>query len=190
MRSVAPSAAICAAVAPISTSCARACWPRSGRAMARLQLHRTQASGQTNFTPEDVSEVQPWAADEPLRIVGQAHPRVEGAAKVTGRARYAYDQRLPRQLYARVLRSPHPQARIRRVDTSRAEALPGVQAVLSSANCPEVRWYQEQSLLFDPTLRFVGDEVAAVAAETGDIAEDALRLIEVDYEPLPFVADL
>jgi xanthine dehydrogenase YagR molybdenum-binding subunit len=89
-----------------------------------------------------------------------------------------------------VLRSPHPHARIRRVDTSRAEALPGVHAVLSSANCPEVRWYQEQSLLFDPTVRFVGDEVAAVAAETGDIAEDALRLIDVEYEPLPFVADL
>jgi CO/xanthine dehydrogenase Mo-binding subunit len=82
-----------------------------------------------------------------------------------------------------VLRSPHPHARIRRVDTSRAEALPGAHAVLSSTNCPEVRWYQEQSLLFDTTLRFVGDEVAAVAAETGDIAEDAVRLIEVEYEP-------
>jgi xanthine dehydrogenase YagR molybdenum-binding subunit len=158
--------------------------------MARLQLHRNQKNGQTSFTPDDASDVQPWSADEPLRIVGQPHPRVEGAEKVSGRARYAYDQRLPRQLYARILRSPHPHARIRRVDTSRAEALAGVHAVLSSANCAEVRWYQEQSLLFDPTLRFVGDEVAAVAAETGDIAEDALRLIEVDYEPLPFVADL
>ena len=156
----------------------------------RLQLHRTQRNGQTSFTSDDAPEIEPWAADEPLRIVGQPHPRVEGGEKVTGRARYAYDQRLPRQLYARVLRSPYPHARIRRIDTSRAEALPGVHAVLSSTNSQDVRWYQEQSLLFDPTLRFVGDEVAAVAAETGDIAEDALRLIEVDYEPLAFVADL
>src|ERR1700704_2824734 len=158
--------------------------------MPRLQLRKTQQNGQTSFKPDDASELQPWAADEPLRVVGQSYPRVEGAGKVSGRARYAYDQRLPRQLYARVLRSPHPHARIRRIDTSRAEALPGVHAVLSSANCPEVHWYQEQSLLFDPTLRLVGDEVAAVAADNGDIAEDALRLIDVEYDVLPFVPDL
>jgi xanthine dehydrogenase YagR molybdenum-binding subunit len=158
--------------------------------MARLHLHRRQRGGQAEFEAVEPSPVTPWAADEPLRVVGQPHPRVEGAEKVTGRARYAYDQRLPRQLYARVLRSPHPHARIRRIDTSRAEALPGVHAVLSSANCADVRWYTEQTPLFDTTLRFVGDEVAAVAAVNGDIAEDALRLIEVEYEPLPFVADL
>jgi CO/xanthine dehydrogenase Mo-binding subunit len=158
--------------------------------MARLLLHRVDKDGKASFEPEESDGITPWPADEQLRIVGQRHQRVEGVDKVTGRARYAYDQRLPGQLYARVLRSPHPHARIKRINTERAEALPGVHAVLSSANCPDVRWYKEQALLFDPTLRFVGDEVAAVAAINGDIAEDALRLIDVEYEPLPFVADL
>ena len=121
----------------------------------RLQLTKLEHDGKLDFEPDEASDIRPWAADESLQIVGQPYPRVEGMEKVTGRARYAYDQRLPRQLYTRVLRSPYPHARIRRIDTSRAEALPGVYAVLSSANCPDVRWYQEQSLLFDPILRFV-----------------------------------
>ena len=91
--------------------------------------------------------------------------------------------------YARVLRSPHPHAEITRIDTSRAAALPGVYAVISSADAPQIRWY-EDSFVFDRTVRFVGDEVAAVAAESEEIADDALRLIEVDYKLLPFVTDL
>jgi CO/xanthine dehydrogenase Mo-binding subunit len=87
------------------------------------------------------------------------------------------------------LRSPVPHARVRRIDTSCAEALPGVRAVLSGANAPDIRWYGD-SYLFDHTVRFIGDEVAAVAAETEEIAEDGLRLIAVEYEPLPFVVDL
>ncbi len=121
--------------------------------------------------------------------VGRRHTRVEGPDKVTGRARYSYDIHLSGQLYARVLRSPHPHARIVAIDTSAAEALPGVRAVISSANVKDVPWY-ETSQLFDTTVRFVGDEVAAVAADSIDIAEDALRLIEVEYEVLPFVVDL
>ena len=109
----------------------------------RLQLTKLEHDGKLDFEPVEASDIRPWAADESLQIVGQPYPRVEGMEKVTGRARYAYDQRLPRQLYTRVLRSPYPHARIRRIDTSRAEALPGVYAVLSSANCPDVRWYQE-----------------------------------------------
>jgi CO/xanthine dehydrogenase Mo-binding subunit len=159
--------------------------------VTHLQLHRVEQEGKApSLEVEEVSESPTWPADAELRIVGKPHPRLEGADKVTGRATYSFDQRLPRQAYAKVLRSPHPHARIRRIDTSRAEALAGVYAVLSSVNCQDVRWYQEQSLLFDPTLRFVGDEVAAVAARSGDIAEDALRLIEVEYEALPFVPDL
>ncbi len=159
-----------------------------------------------------------WEADTPLQVVGRPHPRVEGAEKVTGRARYAYDIRLPGQLYAKVLRSPHPHARILRIDTSRAEALPGVRAVISvspdtesgdpsprrrtsvgqprvltrgvaTPDASEIRWYGD-SYLFDRTVRFQGDEVAAVAAESEEIAEDALRLIEVEYEVLPFVLDV
>lgn len=137
----------------------------------------------------ETSGVPAWGEDAELTIVGRPHPRVEGEEKVTGRARYAYDVRLPGQLYARVLRSPYPHARISRVDTGRAEALPGVQAVISSADTPDIDWYQN-SKLFDTTVRFVGDEIAAVAAESEEIAEDALRLIEVEYEPLPFVMDM
>lgn len=115
--------------------------------------------------------------------------RIEGPEKVTGRARYACDVRLPGQLHARVLRSPLPHARITRIDTARAERLPGVHAVLSSANAPGIAWYEE-SRLFDRTLRFVGDEVAAVAAESEEAAEDALRLVDVEYEALPFSVGL
>src|SRR4029450_7758919 len=96
---------------------------------------------------------------------------------------------LPGLMCARVLRSPLPHARVRRINTSRAEALPGVRAVLSGANAPEISWYKD-SYVFDHTVRFIGDEVAAVAADTEEIAEDALRLIEVEYEPLPFVVYL
>lgn len=137
----------------------------------------------------EAASVAQWGTDAEFAVVGQRHSRVEGAEKVTGRARYTYDIRLPGQLYARVLRSPHPHARIARIDTARAEALPGVHAVLSSANAPDMAWYEE-SRLFDQTVRFVGDEVAVVAADSEEIAEDALRLIEVEYEPLPFVVDV
>ncbi|MCB0121747.1 MAG: xanthine dehydrogenase family protein molybdopterin-binding subunit, partial [Caldilineaceae bacterium] len=123
-------------------------------------------------------------------IVGQPHPRLEGSDKVTGRARYASDTRLPDQLFGRILHSPYPHARIRRIDTSAAAALPGVHAVISSADQLDVTFYKEDSPIFASTLRYVGDEVAAVAAESEEIAEDALRYIVVDYEPLPFVTDL
>ena len=134
-------------------------------------------------------DVAAWPKDGDFRVVGQSANRLEGLEKVTGRAQYSYDVRLPRQLYTAVLRSPHPHAHITAIDTSAAEALPGVHAVLSSANAPKIPWYTD-SFIFDTTVRFVGDEVAAVAAETLDIAEQALRLISVTYEPLPFVTDL
>jgi xanthine dehydrogenase YagR molybdenum-binding subunit len=111
--------------------------------------------------------------------------RREGPQKVTGSAVYSSDVRLPGQLYARILRSPHPHARIVQIDTSRAEALPGVRAVVSSASGADITWY-EDSRLFDSTVRYVGDEVAAVAAESEELAEDALRLIDVEYLPLAF----
>lgn len=131
-----------------------------------------------------------WDQNARLTVVGRPQTRAEGVEKVTGRARYAYDMRLPGQLYAAALRSPYPHARLRRIDTAQAEALDGVHAVLSSANAPAITWYEEECRLFAETLRFVGDEVAVVAAESEEIAQDALRLIEVDYEPLGFVLDL
>jgi xanthine dehydrogenase YagR molybdenum-binding subunit len=111
--------------------------------------------------------------------------RVEGLDKVSGRARYSCDVRLPGQLYAAVLRSPHPHARIRSLDVAKALKLPGVRAVVSALDAPEIAWY-ETSRLFDRTLRHIGDEVAAVAADTEQLARDALRAIAVEYEALPF----
>ena len=111
--------------------------------------------------------------------------RLEGAEKVTGRARYAGDQRLPGVLYARIVRSSLPHARVLRVDTTAAEALGGVRAVLSSANSPDISWH-EDSRLFDQTVRYVGDEVAALAADSEELAEDAARLVRIEYQPLAF----
>jgi len=133
--------------------------------------------------------VATWEADASLQVVGSALSRLEGPDKVTGRARYSSDVRLPRQLYGAVLRSPHPHARVISVNFEAVEALPGVHCVLCAANSEPIAWYDE-SYVFDPTVRFVGDEVAAVAAESEEIAADALRLLEVTYEPLPFVTDL
>lgn len=136
---------------------------------------------------EDGGDLTAWANDAALNIVGKGHPRLEGADKVSGRAAYAADIRLPNQLFARVLRSPYPHARIKRIDVARAAAAPGVRAVLSSLNAGDMPWFEEGKL-FDTTLRYIGDEVAAVAAETEEQAEDALRLIEVEYDKLPFVS--
>ena len=151
---------------------------------------RRDEDGEEQLQVVEEAQIAPWKGDTAFAVVGRAVPRVEGIEKVTGRARYSYDIRLPGQLYARVLRSPHPHARIVSIDTSRAEALPGVRAVLSANNAPPIEWYEENAALFDRTLRFIGDEVAAVAAESEEIADDALRLIAVEYESLPFVGDL
>ncbi len=131
-----------------------------------------------------------WDQESRLAIVGNRHARLEGVEKVTGRARYSYDIRLPGQLYVAALRSPHAHARIQEIDISKAEALDGVHAVLCSTNAPEITWYEEEVPIFGRTLRFIGDEVAVVAAESEEIAEDALRLIEVTYERLPFAMTL
>jgi 4-hydroxybenzoyl-CoA reductase subunit alpha len=122
-----------------------------------------------------------------MNPVGVSVQRIDGLAKVTGEAVYTDDLFLPGMLYGRVLRSPHPHARIRHVDVSRAPALRGVRAVLSGADVPSARYGtipDEQGLATDK-VRFVGDEVAAVAAVDPETAARALDLIAVDYEPLP-----
>ena len=157
--------------------------------MPKLRIEQEQGENGNEIELVEVEGVRAWDARTDLLVVGQPHPRLEGREKVTGRAQYASDVRLPGQLYAAVLRSPVPHARIRRIDVSKAEQAPGVHAVVSSANAPHIPWYEEGSL-FESTVRFVGDEVAAVAAESEELAQDALRLIEVDYEPLPFVTSI
>ena len=115
--------------------------------MSIVHVERQKTTdGQEQYTVEETPMAPAWAPDERLSVVGKPIPRVEGDLKVTGRAQYAYDVRLPGQLYARVLRSPHPHARITRIDASKAEALPGVRAILSRANAPNISWFQDTHL--------------------------------------------
>ena len=122
--------------------------------------------------------------------LGTSVPQVNARAKVTGRAQYAGDLQLPGMLHGKVLRSPYPHARIVRIDVARALALPGVKAVVTGADGPQVPWgvhHKERLTLARDVVRFAGEEVAAVAATTEEIARDALDLIEVEYEELPAV---
>ena len=127
-----------------------------------------------------------------LKTLGHPTTRIDALQRVTGTATYTGDLHLPGMLYARVLRSPHPHARIRSIDVSKAQALPGVKAILTHENC-DVVWSsgdtKNKRYLFNNPVRFAGDPVAAVAAIDRHVAEDATRLIEVDYEVLPFVLD-
>jgi CO/xanthine dehydrogenase Mo-binding subunit len=120
--------------------------------------------------------------------LGKDTPQVNARSKVLGRAQYAGDLQLAGMLHGKVLRSPYPHARIVRIDTTLAEALTGVKAVLTGANSPGTPWgvhHKERRTLALDTVRFAGEEVAAVAAITEEIARDALDLIEVEYEELP-----
>jgi putative selenate reductase molybdopterin-binding subunit len=129
---------------------------------------------------------------EPMRTVGQSTPRLDAIHRVTGRADYTGDVKLPGMLYARVLRSPHPHARILRIDATEARVMPGVEAVLTHENCA-IQWSSGDSRnerrLFNNPVRYYGDAVAAVAARDRHLAEEALKKIRVDYEPLEFVLD-
>lgn len=132
-------------------------------------------------------DLPPWQ-QEGLVWVGKGVSRVDGSEKCTGKAKYTSDILLPGMLYGKILRCPHPHARLVRLDTSKARQLSGVKAILSHENTPPIPWFNDSSL-FDQTLRCVGEEVAAVAAIDEYIAGDALDLIRVEYEPLPFVVD-
>jgi 4-hydroxybenzoyl-CoA reductase alpha subunit len=122
------------------------------------------------------------------RVVGQRHRKIDGRAKATGRARYTADLSLPGMLHAKILRSPYASARIRGIDTSAAEVLDGVHGVITGADLPEtygiIVWTRDEHPLCVDRASYVGDGVAAVAAETVELAELACRRIKVDYEPL------
>src|SRR6266704_2743836 len=123
-----------------------------------------------------------------LRVVGKAHRKVDATAKVTGVTRFADDLFLPRMLFAKLLRSPHPHARILSIDPSRAASVPGVKAVLTGKDLPIpfgiLPVSQDEHALALDKVRFVGDPVAAVAATTEEAATQALDLIAVEYEVL------
>jgi CO/xanthine dehydrogenase Mo-binding subunit/aerobic-type carbon monoxide dehydrogenase small subunit (CoxS/CutS family) len=169
------------------------------------------AAGQTQRSTQNSQNTQTRfvsasSAVSALSVVGHDTERIDAVERTTGKAKYSGDVQLPGMLYARVLRSPHPHARITRIDASKALALPGVKAVISHENC-NVVWgagsisggaqYNEEikkitkhrRYAFNNPVRFAGEPVAAVAAVDRHTAEEALQLIAVDYEPLPFVLD-
>src|SRR5215212_9006523 len=124
-------------------------------------------------------------------VVGTARPKVDAHAKCTGQTLYADDLVLPRMLWAKLLRSPHPHARIVSIDTTRAAALPGVHGVLTGKDLPILFGIlpvsQDEEALCRDVVRFIGDPVAAVAAVDEDTALMALELIEVEYDVLPAI---
>jgi len=119
------------------------------------------------------------------QVVGNPTPRVEGELKVSGEARYAVDITLPGMLWGKLLRSPIASGKIKRIDTQKAHALAGVHAVITGADCTGLkigRRLYDMPILADGEVRFIGEKVAAVAAETEEIAEEAVNLIEVEYD--------
>ena len=124
--------------------------------------------------------------------IGKPVTRQEGPDKVSGAFTYSGDVNLPGMLWGKVLRSPYPHARILSIDTSRAEAMPGVHGVITGKDTAGMRVgrsVRDVPLLAEDVVRFVGEKVAAVAADDPDTAEEALLLIDVEYEPLPAVFD-
>lgn len=132
----------------------------------------------------------PWGE---TKVVGSGVPRVDAYERVSGSATYSLDLAFPDMLHAAIVRCPHAHARVKRVDTSKAETMPGVRAVIAGgAADTDIPWYPgpkgPTSRLFDPHCRYAGEEVAAVAAETPYQAVEAARAVSVGYEPLPFVS--
>ena len=127
-------------------------------------------------------------------LVGESARRIDGVPKVTGTFLYGSDLKADDMLWGATLRSPHPSARIRSVDVSAALSGPGVVAVLLAADVPGKKTFgleiSDQPVLADDVVRYEGEPVALVAAETRAQARDAVRLIDVDYEPLPAVTDM
>ncbi len=158
--------------------------------MTSFSVTTNQKDGKLELGIEEhAPNVERWEPGTRFTTVGTSARRLEAIEKVTGRAQYSSDVRLPRQTYAKVLRSPHPHAKIVSIDVTKAEALPGVVAVIHKDNTDRIEWY-DGSAVFDNPVRLIGDEVAAVAAISEEIAEDAIRAIEVAYEELPFVTSL
>ncbi|MDN4017694.1 xanthine dehydrogenase family protein molybdopterin-binding subunit [Zwartia panacis] len=141
--------------------------------------------------------------EQAFKSVGTSPIRPDGVPKVTGIAQYGADYSLPGMLWAKILRSPHAHARIRSINTSKAEALPGVKAVLTAADLPNQPfdyvgpervavnyWHMTRNILAREKALYEGHAIAAVAATTAAIAAEAISLIEVDYEILPHVIDV
>ena len=125
------------------------------------------------------------------KFVGKSVPRLEGAEKVSGKTRYAADVDIPNALWAKLLRSPLPHARILKVDTSKAAKLPS-RAVITGVEIPAVLTglrMKDMPVLARDRVRYVGEPIATVAADSAEVAEEALNLIDVQYEELPYITD-
>ncbi len=129
-----------------------------------------------------------------MRTIGKSVPKIDSYAKVTGSARYADDLKLPRMAHGRILRSPHAHALVKRLDTTRARALPGVLDVIAGADLPHkygiMPTTQDEYPFAVEKVRYVGEPVAAVCAVDEETAEEALDLIEVEYELLPAISSI
>jgi xanthine dehydrogenase YagR molybdenum-binding subunit len=140
--------------------------------------HTMKAGTPANAQPLEVNitegDLKPWDLETKFKVVGKNHPRLDGPAKVTGKAKYTFDISLPGMLWAKMVRASVPAAEIVKIDTSKAEAMPGVKAV----------WTAEQRMV-----RFAGQDIAAVAATSIEIAEEAARAVVVEYNEKPFVTD-
>lgn len=130
---------------------------------------------------------------ENFSFIGKRIPIIDAKEKVTGEAKYAADLKLPHMLYGKILRSPHPHAKIMNIDISLAKKVPGVKAIVTSEQTPKIKvgaFILDKYILAVDKVRYIGEEVAAVAAIDEDAAEEARNLIKVDYDILPAVFDV
>lgn len=136
----------------------------------------------------EVSEerYQPLPENEELLYIGKNINRYEGYEKVSGRAKYTFDIKLPNMVYAKIIRSPFPNALIESIDSSKVKELKGVLEVLTFENTKDINWFSDKSKLFDNHVRYEGDEIACVAAQSEQILDEAIRKIKVNYKELGF----
>lgn len=151
---------------------------------------RTEIEGIVNEVIVEIpeNEAPAWKKDAKLSVVGTRVRRLDGVQRVTGRAVYTADVQLPGMLWCKILRSPYPHAEVVSIDTREAEQIPGVLAIIHSQNT-EPTAFEGSNFIFNPVVRYVGCEVAAVAAVNEHSARDAINSIKVTYKPLPWVTD-
>ncbi|MFZ1289845.1 MAG: xanthine dehydrogenase family protein molybdopterin-binding subunit, partial [Melioribacteraceae bacterium] len=124
-----------------------------------------------------------------LKYIGKKIPRYDGYAKVSGKAVYTFDINLPNMVYGKILRSEIPHGKIKSIDISKAKSTDGVLDILTFENTPDYNWYGNSSKLFDQVVRYEGDEIACICAETQKDAEEAAKKIIISYEKLAFEVD-
>ena len=133
--------------------------------------------------------------EKEYKVIGKRVERIDAFERLTGEAKFTSDLYLPGMLYVKILRSPYPHARVVSIDTSKAQALPGVKAIVTAADVPAFAIHRRETPptvvmpVLASTARYVGDEILAIAAVDEDTAEQAIEAVEIKYEVLPFVLD-